>query len=340
MNRRRNSGAVFLALWVVLCGCASAAPSNDSSRLRSIQPVVRPGEMEMIIRLDGPFEYTFAELKDPPRLVIDFTPVQEVDAQAEQEVGNFGVERIRTGQPQPGTVRVVFDFGENKPLYLINRTPEGLSVYFLAGPPPKKQAPPPAPAQPATAARPQPTSSPQQGPAAVPANTLIGFDLVNLTLADQRFQNVFGQRTKASLAFDLTQVLLSFDRLALAFGADYQRLSLEGQSTVTGQPTQVSLAPLNLSLRLILRAGSMWPFASAGLAVCHYRETSSLHNTLGYSAGFGFQGGLFVGSPSFKLLRAKVFIQWTRVISSENGIEVNLGGLAVGAGLALAFRLF
>ncbi|HEX9901366.1 MAG TPA: AMIN domain-containing protein [Acidobacteriota bacterium] len=344
MNIRLRPLRLVFLLWAGLLGLTLAgSAAADSSRLVSVQPAIHSAELEVLIRLEGAFQYTFFELQDPLRLVMDFTPVQEVAASGVIPVQAFGVEKIRTGQPQPGTARVVFEFGARTPFYLINKTPDGVQVLFLSGAGEKRiKSPKPPAGQPQLPAPEQPQSavSEPEKKAATPPTTLIGLDLVNMTLADQRFQDVFGHRTKSCLAFDLSQVLFASGRLALAFGAEYQRLSLEGRSTITGQATQVSMAPLNLGLRFIFRAGSFWPYASAGLAVYHYEEKSSLHNTRGYSTGFSLQGGVYFGTSSFRLLRAKAFLRWTRVVSEKNGLRVNLGGMEIGAGLALAFNLF
>ncbi len=344
MNIRFRPRRLEVLLWAGLYGLALAGPTAaDSSRLISVQLFIHSTELEVLIRVEGAFEHTFFELQDPPRLVMDFTPMQEVTASGVTTVQAFGVEKIRTGQPQPGTARVVFEFGARTPFYLVNKTPEGVRVLFLSGAgekriespkPPAGQPPPPAPEQP------QPVVSGPEKKAETSPTTLVGFNVVNMTLADQRFKDVFGHRTKSCLALDLSQVLFASGRLALAVGVEYQQMSFKGQSTITGQTTQASIAPLNLGLRAIFRAGYLWPYASAGLAVYHYEEKSSLKNTMGTSTGLSLQGGLFVGTPSFQLLRAKVFFQWTRVIAEENGLQVNLGGTEIGAGLALAFNLF
>jgi AMIN domain len=325
-----------------LASAAYAAPSGGS-RLISVRPVLQPQELEVFIQVEGTFEHTFFELGAPARLVIDITPVQEVVASGLITVQAFGVERIKTGQPQDGTARIVFEFSGRPSLYLINKTPDGILVSFLSGTsaksqarpnPPPPQPQPPAPEQP----RPEP-AGPEKKPSS-PSTTLVGLSLANITLADKRFQDVFGHRIESCLSVDFSQVFFTSGRLALAAGAEYESLSLEGQSTVTGQATQVSIAPLNLGLRLILRRGSLWPYLSAGLAVYHYRETSSLRNTMSYTTGFSLGGGIFVGSPSFELLRAKAFVQWTRAVAQENGLQVNLGGWEIGGGLVLGFSLF
>jgi hypothetical protein len=344
MNIRFYARCLMVLLWAGFFGPALAGPAQaDSSRLLSVQPVMHSAELEVFIRVEGAFEHTFFELHNPPRLVMDFTPVKEVMASGTTAVHAFGVENIRTGQPQPGTARVVFEFGARRPFYLINKTTDGVRVLFLSGADEKRTESPKPPAgqlQPPAPIQAQPVVPEPEKKIAVSPTTLIGFDLVNMTLADGRFKDVFGHRTKSCLALDLTQVLFASGRLAVAFGAEYQRLSLVGQSTITGQATQVSIAPLNLGLRFIFRAGYLWPYASTSLAVYHYEEKSSLKNTMGTSTGFSLQGGLFIGTPSFKLLRAKVFFQWTRVVTEENGLQVNLGGMEIGAGLALAFNLF
>jgi hypothetical protein len=325
-----------------LASAADSAPSGGS-RLISVQPVLQPEELGVLIQVEGTFEYTFFELGAPPRLVIDITPVQESAASGVIPIQAFGVERIRTGLPQDGTARIVFEFSGRPSLYLVNKTSDGIHVSFLSGTSGKSQArPTPSPAQPRPPAPEQPPAEPsgtEKKPSS-PPTTLIGVSLANITLADKRFQEVFGHQIESCLSLDFSQVLFTSSRLALAAGAEYERLSLEGQSTVTGQATQVSIVPLNLGLRLIVRSGSLWPYISAGLALYHYQETSSLHNTVSDTTGFSLGGGVFVGSPSFKLLRAKAFFRWTRAVAQENGLRVNLGGWEIGGGLVLGFSLF
>jgi len=341
MNNKRP------ALTLVMAGFLALAPAvpafADAARLLSVQPVVHSAELEVLIQMEGDFQHTFFELKDPSRLVVDFTPVGEVTASSLITVNAFGVERIRTGQPEQGRARVVFEFKDQMPFYLINKTPEGIQVFFLSGSAGKRAAGPnPPPRQPQLPAEDTAPSSalPSSAKADRLPRTLVGFNLANATLADRRFQEVFGHRTTSCLAANFTQICFDFGRLALAVEAEYGRLLLEGQSTITHQATHLNLQSLSLGPCLFLRAGIFWPYASAGLAVYQYHEKSPMHNTLGNSLGFRFQGGISVGAPSFDLLRARVFFQWSKAVAEENGIKVNLGGISIGAGLALAFNLF
>ncbi len=341
MNNKRPALTLVIAGFLTL---AAAVPAfADAARLLSVQPVVHAAELEVLIRVEGAFQFTFFELRDPPRLAVDFDPIREVMAPNLTPVQAFGVERIRTGQPEQGRARVVFEFQDQMPFYLINKTSEGIQVLFLSGSAGKKAAgpkPPTSQPQPPAQDSAQPPAPPSSTKAGRLPSTLVGFNLANATLADRRFQEVFGRRTTPCLAANFTRICFDFGRLALAVEAEYSRLLLEGQSTISHQATHLNLQSLSLGPCLFLRAGILWPYASAGLAVYQYHEKSPMHNTLGNSLGFRFQGGISVGAPSFGLLRARVFFQWSKAVAEENGIKVNLGGISIGAGLALAFNLF
>jgi len=324
---------------LALAGPATAAPS----RLLAVQHVVHSAELEVLIQVEGDFQHAFFELKDPPRLVVDFTPIQEVAASGLIAVNAFGVERIRTGHQEQGRARVVFELKTQTPFYLVNKTPEGVQVLFLSGSEGRRAGvpkPPPAQAQPIApdiAQLPAPPSSTQ---AKRPHTSLVGLGLANITLADKRFQDVFGHRAATCLAGSFSQAFITFRQMAVAFEVEYERLAMEGQSTVSHQATHVTLQSLNVGPSLIYRLGSVWPYASARLAVCQYHETSPLHSTLGNAPGFSLQVGSYFSAPSFDLIKARVFFQWSRAVAEEHGTKVNLGGISIGAGLALAFSLF
>ena len=58
--------------------------------------------------LDGPAEYTTLSLSGPDRLVVDL-PASAVARNLRLPAAAGVVKSVRTGQPTPGTVRVVFD---------------------------------------------------------------------------------------------------------------------------------------------------------------------------------------------------------------------------------------
>lgn len=81
------------------------------------------------IMLDRATEYTVLRLKSPERLAIDL-PASTLSSRLKLPAGEGVVQQVRTGQPSPGTVRVVFDLGQSvaplKPR--LEQSPDGARV--------------------------------------------------------------------------------------------------------------------------------------------------------------------------------------------------------------------
>ncbi|MBN2199447.1 MAG: AMIN domain-containing protein [Candidatus Aminicenantes bacterium] len=319
-----------------------AALEGEAARLVSVKHAVRAREIEVFVRVEGSFEHRFYELRDPKRLVIDLTPVEAVTAPPDIRIGTSGVLAVRTGLHKTGTGRVVFDLAEPSPFYLINKKPDGIEVVFLIGRPAgaaeDRKARPTPPAQPE-----KPSPVPLRAEGEQPPQrrtTFLGLSAVNKSLSDERFQTIFGKQAETVLGFDVAQDILSGGSWVLAAAAEFHRLSLEGESTITAKATRVTVSPMEFGLRVFFRSGAFHPYFQGGLVSCSYEERSPLEDTLGRATGFGLQGGLYWGPASFPALKARAFVKWTRAVAVENGLEVNLGGLEIGAGLALAFSFF
>ncbi len=344
MAERKRGGLFLLGLAaLMIAGPGVRLGAEEPSRLASVRHALHLRELEVIIQVEGLFQHNFFELQDPPRLVIDLTTVREVSSPPEIPIGAMGVEKIRTGLPKTDTARVVFELSGQRPFYLISRLPDGLKVTFLdsaAGmKPPAPEIRPALPSPPAEEREPTPHAG-SQAPHSRPQTSLLGACLANVHLADERFGAVFGEQTASALAVDFSQVFLRKSFWSLAAAVENRHFSLEGRSTVTGQESRTAIRPLDLGLRVILEIGSFRPYASAGPVFFSYQERSPLHDTTGYATGISLQAGLYWGPSSFPLLKAKAFLKWTRALAEENGLVVDLGGIEVGAGLALAFTLF
>ncbi|MBM3296339.1 MAG: AMIN domain-containing protein [Candidatus Aminicenantes bacterium] len=311
------AGVVFLGFG------AAAAEAGNGARILSVQHTVQAGALEVFIRVEGRFDFRFFELQGPKRLVIDLSPVEGVEVPEETEIGTYGVLRVRTGRPQTGTARVVIDLEDPAPIHLINRKPDGILAVFLPG---KTAVSLPSPAE--TEPRPAERRA-----------TLLGLSLVNKSLSDDRFQVVFGRRTGTVPGVELSQDILRLGSWGLAAAAEYHRLSLEGQSTLTAVATSVTVSPLELALRVFYGQGAFRPYVSGGIVLCAYDELSPLRNTTGRATGFGLQGGLYWGPAFSRGLKARLYVKWTKATAVENGLEVSLGGTEVGAGLALALNI-
>ncbi len=332
----------FVLAVSLIFGFGGRSEAEESSRLSAVRPLLHARELEVAVDVDGPFNYDFFKLQDPWRLVIDLKPVDRIDASAEIRVEAMGVLRIRTGRPASETARIVFELAAPYPLFLIAKKTGGLVVtFFDAG----------GGRQPKSVETARPAPSPPAEKKAVPLRTdlspvsrknvtLAGAGLTNIRLVDKRFETVYGRQTTLAWAVEFSQEFLKKTTWSLAAAAEYRSSSLEGRSTITGQKSLTTLMPLDIGLRLYLEIGAFRPYTGVGPVFYSYREESPLQNTLGYTTGISLQTGVYWGPPSLPILRGKAFLKWTRALAEENGLNVNLGGIEIGAGLALAFSFF
>ncbi len=82
---------------------------NPSSKLKGVSPELRDGVLRVVVSTDGRTTFNSFVLSNPSRVVVDFPGLRnEFGAKTIPGTGT-AVERVRVGQPQAGTVRVVLD---------------------------------------------------------------------------------------------------------------------------------------------------------------------------------------------------------------------------------------
>jgi len=109
-----------------------AAGQENLAVFKNIQ--VEKGDNSLTVTLDieGNYSYQHFELTNPARLVVEFSPVGDIQTEASQEINTAGVKHIRTGRFQPQTARVVFDLADMLPSYEISQVSQGIQVIFHA----------------------------------------------------------------------------------------------------------------------------------------------------------------------------------------------------------------
>jgi len=105
---------------------------NDLAVFKSVQVQKGDSTLEVTLEIQGEYSYQHFELGEPPRLVVEFSPVGEIHTETIQEIYTAGVKNIRTGRFQPQTARVVFDMAEVLPSYEITQVENGIQVKFQA----------------------------------------------------------------------------------------------------------------------------------------------------------------------------------------------------------------
>ncbi len=129
-----------LALGVALVGVVQAqkppqptAPQQQAvSVLKEIsfQKVEIADQLQVTIKVEGPFLIETTELIVSKRLIIDFNSVSMIEAQPVTQVNDMGLLTIRAGQYQPTVARVVFDLADNFPSHRISSDKDGVKIVF------------------------------------------------------------------------------------------------------------------------------------------------------------------------------------------------------------------
>ena len=107
----------------------------------SFQKIEIAEQLQVMIKVEGPFFIETFELVSPKRLVIDFSSVPKIEAAPIIQVNDLGVLNIRTGQFQSTVARVVFDLDVRTPSHSITTMPDGVKVTFWLEPLPQPVVP-------------------------------------------------------------------------------------------------------------------------------------------------------------------------------------------------------
>ncbi|RZA11894.1 MAG: AMIN domain-containing protein, partial [Lysobacteraceae bacterium] len=100
---------VLLAAMLLAALCWSLASASEIKDLRVANGATGT---RAEVQLDRTGAYRVIELHNPDRLVVDF-PDSRFARNLKMPGGGGAVKSVRTGQPEPGTVRVVFDLAGN-----------------------------------------------------------------------------------------------------------------------------------------------------------------------------------------------------------------------------------
>ena len=123
--------ALFILTLSFLVIAQEASTSQEiKSILKSITYEKTDSGLTVHIQIEGEFASEFFELQSPHRLVCQLTPINEIKVPAEIEVKIMNLEKIRVGQYEAQTVRIVFDCTEEPVAVEVKTTSTGLDVFF------------------------------------------------------------------------------------------------------------------------------------------------------------------------------------------------------------------
>ena len=105
---RRKSPSLSACFAAVLL--AAGAVSAKAADLRELKLIEAEGNTRAVLELSGRVEYKLFTLENPQRLVLDMSDSRSASG-LRLPAPNGVVAGVRTGQPTPGVLRVVFDLG-------------------------------------------------------------------------------------------------------------------------------------------------------------------------------------------------------------------------------------
>jgi len=136
----KSTGKARLALMALILSLAVAAPVISAQTTEAVSEIKEityqkvDDQLQVFIKIEGPFTFETLEISAPQRLVLDFHSVSKISAAPLLEVNDLGLTTIRAGQYQPEVARVVFDLNEKTPAHSLTQVENGLKVVFWMEP--------------------------------------------------------------------------------------------------------------------------------------------------------------------------------------------------------------
>ncbi len=107
----------------------------------------------------------------------------------------------------------------------------------------------------------------------------------------------------------------------------------DGETVPLGDPTRLTLTPLNLSLRYNFPLGTFRPYLGGGYSYIYYKENSDIGDIKGEGKGYSLDLGVEMRlSARFHL---DIGIRYTDVKVNPRGFDAQIGGLQGGLTLLL-----
>ena len=159
------------------------------------------------------------------------------------------------------------------------------------------------------------------------------FYLGRYDIPESRFEQVYETKGGGIRGLFLSSVL----PLGLDFYAEVKEFHKKGKLTFTGEETTFLLVPLSFGIRYVLPGSYILPYVGGGADFYFYYESNVIAKTMNIVSGGHVLGGLYLQFGRNSPVRLNGRIKYTRLMARESGIEVQLGGLEYGAGLAVVF---
>ena len=158
------------------------------------------------------------------------------------------------------------------------------------------------------------------------------FYLGRYEIPDARFKQVYEPGGGIRGIFLSSALPLGFD-----FYAEIKEFHKTGKLTFTQEETSFLLVPLSLGLRYVYPGKILMPYIGGGADFYFYYESNPIAKTMNIVSGVHLLTGIYLQFGPNSPVRLNGRVKFTRLKAREGEIEVELGGLEYGAGLAIAF---
>lgn len=336
----------------------SLAQPEEVKELKNISVQKLENQLNVSVVFDEGITYESFTLFNPNRLVIDLINGEKISAEPLYEVDSFGVLQIRAAINRPGIIRVVFDFEDKLPLYRIEEVETGLEISFwheepaemVEEKPPVKIEEEKKPVE--VTAKPEeekiePRPSIIQERRMATRETLaekewnmsIGILSGFYFMQDEAFKDVYGSSSfffGGEYSFIIP--VKEFKR-ALDASISFKYLRKTGLTTYTEEELRFRMTHFSFSVRYLIDLKKFTPFIGPGIDYIVYKETYPetfpIESVGSSDVGFHIQGGTYFELTPALFARAYFKFNISKTLSED--IEVNLGGIEWGLGIAFRF---
>ena len=343
------------------------AHQESSNTLTKISCQRTDDKFQVLIACPGSTPYDSFSLMNPNRLVIDFIGINKVSSEPMIDINEMNIVSVRSALNRPGVARVVFNFSEKTPFYRIEESDSGLLIHFWEektesdkmepakeekmqeikiektseSPPLKEMKSKPDTKKDAEESRPVSRSFKEEMASTESSKKkmALGFSTGFSAFQDKAFKDAYGQGGvffKGEYSFFLPGDIENFD---IWTGVTY--FQKNGKMTLTEEDIKIKMTTFSLALRYLRTYSRFTPFVGIGIDYIVYEETLPegfmLTSVGGSDLGFHVQGGVYY--DILPHLSFKVHIRYLMSKTTENEIEINLGGIEYGAGFIFRFNL-
>lgn len=169
--------------------------------------------------------------------------------------------------------------------------------------------------------------------------TTIGLGYGTYKISDARYKEVYnGGREIYTL--EVLQLLHTLNHHHIGLSLGFKHFTIKGKTTITQESTKLTLVPISLGFRYLVKIKHFLPWIEMGMDYYNYKESAALKTTKGSAFGYHIAGGLYFEIPRANFIKLIIYAKHTKCLATEEKIKVSLGGLEYSLGLAFGFNLY